>query len=59
MIIKKYWNLIFILLEIKKYLIYNIAIIQNRGGIIMAEIKLDFKNSGVTQKSIMEYKAQV
>ena len=25
----------------------------------MAEIKLDFKNSGVTQKSIMEYKAQV
>ena len=25
----------------------------------MAEIKLEFKNSGVTQKSIMEYKAQV
>ena len=25
----------------------------------MAEIKLNLKNSGITQKSIMEYKAQV
>ena len=53
-------GIFFKLLENKFKLIYNdTKKSKEKRGIIMVNISLNLKNTGITQKSILEYKEQV